>query len=497
MPVETLQRSEDFHHPELSANEVPPSLSPSISSETAQYIDNFLRLRSRYINLPPEDRNISPLESLGPQGKVELAKVTDNTPIPKWDMVLEMNRLFNDINRFLAEGMVLSEAVGKSAQELEINIRAFALEIIKSRPVLPHLNKFGLKEGVLRILGNNGQPVADGISAQERRGAVLDVSILIDNILPYGPNNTFAVLMSPSGWNGFTLEDGREALPYLNTQTLIFWKDQMGQLKGLTLHNDLKEQQASRVMESLGVKQEIEGQNERERLINIVRNPALLSLPQAYQNPFEYVLDKILQVRGNSDIRLKQQDGSIEIRSVSQIRADIAKFDQLLQGSLKEEELITQLKDFILSQAEKIGEDLVQRQIVDKIRQTILSITRIYLQQTSQISWYQPEIQARLHHGWDEAAGLRDDFSPEIAFLKTRAGCSVSGGGSVRGLAGVSLGSVVGGGGGIIGTESDNMGSLYFPCPHGCGKINKRPKGKLINYCGEGQTGGCGRDVRC
>lgn len=388
-------------------------------------------------------RNIAPIASLKPQKTVELMHFIDNNAIPKWDMGLEMNRFINDINRFLADGMVLNEAVGRSAQGLEINIRAFALEIIKSRPVLPHLNKFGLKEGALRILGNNGQPVVDGISAQERKGAVLDASVFIDNLLPFAPNNTFAVLMSPEGWTGFVDEYGNEVTPHLNSQTLIFWKDQKGQLQGLTLHNDLRRDQAKRVMVNLGVLDgSSEAQTEEEMLVNIVRNPAFLSLPQAYKNPFEYVLDKILEVRGNNDIRLLQQDGSVEIRPVAQIRADIAKFDQLLQGSLREEELITQLRIFILNQAEKIGEASIQRQIADKIRQTILSLTREYLKETNQMNWYQPQTQAKIYRGWDIAVGISDNFSPEIAYLKTRAGCPVSTVGSLRSLTGISLGSI-------------------------------------------------------
>jgi hypothetical protein len=44
----------------------------------------------------------------------------------------------------------------------------------------------------------------------------------------------------------------------------------------------------------------------------------------------------------------------------------------------------------------------------------------------------------------------------------------------------------------------DKYGSLEFPCPNIlCLKKNTRPYGKLIKKCGEGQTGGCGKDVSC
>lgn len=53
----------------------------------------------------------------------------------------------------------------------------------------------------------------------------------------------------------------------------------------------------------------------------------------------------------------------------------------------------------------------------------------------------------------------------------------------------------------VIGTinlsGSDQYDSLEFDCPH-CGKTNRRQRGHLIEYCGEGQVGGgCGKSVRC
>lgn len=51
--------------------------------------------------------------------------------------------------------------------------------------------------------------------------------------------------------------------------------------------------------------------------------------------------------------------------------------------------------------------------------------------------------------------------------------------------------------GGRFSTEiKDQYGGLEFDCPH-CKKKNKRPYGSLIRTCGEGQIGGCGRDVSC
>lgn len=79
-------------------------------------------------------------------------------------------------------------------------------------------------------------------------------------------------------------------------------------------------------------------------------------------------------------------------------------------------------------------------------------------------------------------------------------GCGFSGGAGLVGESANGPFSVADYGvGGRFSTEiKDEYGGLEFPCPYeDCKKINKRPYGKLIKTCGEGQIGGCGRDVTC
>ncbi|HRN96049.1 MAG TPA: hypothetical protein PLD54_01215 [Candidatus Levybacteria bacterium] len=76
-------------------------------------------------------------------------------------------------------------------------------------------------------------------------------------------------------------------------------------------------------------------------------------------------------------------------------------------------------------------------------------------------------------------------------------GCGFSGGVMLESSALGPYG-VAGFAGSISSEIKDRHGGLEFPCPYGdCKKINKRPYGKLIRICGEGQIGGCGRDVTC
>lgn len=76
-------------------------------------------------------------------------------------------------------------------------------------------------------------------------------------------------------------------------------------------------------------------------------------------------------------------------------------------------------------------------------------------------------------------------------------GCGFSGGMAVGESANGAYSVVDYGNSFRLSTEiQDQYGGLEFSCP-GCKKKNKRPFGKLIRNCGEGQIGGCGRDVTC
>ncbi len=455
--------------------------------------ESDFQLNNTIVLAQSSDRNPATVEPHKPEIKrIELAQDLITNPDFKeagYDVAMEMGRLFRDINKMLVQGKTLSEAINIAAGELEVNIRTYDLEIIKQRPVLPHLNRFGEKDGKLRLVGNNGEPVVNAITAQERNGAVLEASRSIENFMLTAENNSFAVLMNPAGWNGFVGKDGQDVEPHLNAETMIFWKGKKGDLKGLTLVTDLKEDQARKTTISLGVSEKsLEGETEQERLVNLVKNPALLSLPEAYINPFEYVLEKMLAQRGTGDFRLRMRDGSIEIRSINGARTDIKQFEELLLFSMEEENLVIEPGRFISAEAQRLGEKSIQQEIINKIEKAILMLTRkhlkdigVYRVETVSLNVVSADRRGVIH------TDNRDDFAPEIMFLKSRAGCPASM--ITRTLGGSSLGSVASISGGFV--ESDQYGSLEFQCPK-CKQTNKRSSGQLIPNCQH-----CNANVRC
>lgn len=411
------------------------------------YKPNF-NLNDTIVMVSSDDRFSPPQEPQKPTFKpVESARDLIMKPIPKWDMAMEMSRLVGNINTNLAAGKTLSEAVTISAGELEINIRSYNSEIIQQKPVLPHLNRLDFKNGVLRMVGHNGEPVVDAITAEERKGSVLEASRLIEDFLVTSPDNSFAVLMNPAGWNGFLDKNGRPQ-EHLNAEPMVFWKNQKGELKGLTFHIDLEQEKARKVMLNLGVSEYLlEGGTEQERIANMVRNPALLSLPEAYANPFVYAFDKILAERGQQAIRLLQHDKSTEVRSIEEVRESIESFEELLSFSQNEEEYIAQLIGFIIGDPEGLRDWSVQQEIVYKIGKTLLKLTREHLQERDQKIVYQPRIDREsesINRGLNISSS-DDNYDRERAYLETRGGCPPGGSSGTRALRGISLGIEVSG----------------------------------------------------
>lgn len=358
--------------------------------------------------------------------------LTEETGFSLW---LEMDRFFDDLNFALSSGRNLAEALRFATDELEVNIRTYTVEFIKSKTVLPHKNRFDVVNGVPRMVGNNGRPLLDAISSQERRGSALQASRTIDSFLSTADPNSFAVMMSPAGWSGYVDRSG-QSHNHLNAETLIFWKDQQGVLQGLTLVTDLKQDQAAEVMRNLGVSEQVLGGiSEEDRLANIVRDPALLSFPRLDITPFEYVLDKILAVRGRGQISLLQKDGPPEIRSIEQTREDARKLEELLLFDQKEEELIFNLREFIMGRIYQLGGRNAQEAVAKEIERTVLSLAGEHLRKNI-TSWKGSADVYRAGVIQNPFPQDLDTFGLEIAFLRSRAGCPTGGPSATRALGG-------------------------------------------------------------
>ncbi|MBI3443195.1 hypothetical protein HY008_00835 [Candidatus Woesebacteria bacterium] len=487
--------------------------SPTTSEEggpdnTADVSDKLLRLRARYASLPPEDRNSPPPEAQKPTfNPIELAlnlRINPDLEKARFYTWMEMRRFIYDINAHCSAGKSLFEAVSLSTEVFEGHIKSYDAEIIKQNPVLLHLNRFGIWNGEKRMLGNNGRPVVDGIDEVERQGSVKRAAQKIEEFLLNAENNSFIVLMSPQGESGYSDENGQDT-PHLNTQTMVFWKDKSGDLKGITLVTDLTIDQAEKVMEDLGAPTNFFSKkgSEMDKVATIVENPAKLSLAEEYKNPFQYVLDKILARRGLGDIRLKQKKG-VELRSVDDIRQAIEKFETLLNFSLVE------FRTLILNNLELVGEPIFQQTIVSKAEETVLLLGEEFLDRNNTNVIQFPSKITDIQISYDRSyppirtADNYARYSRVVAFLQSRGGCPT--GSSVRALGGTSFGTSSGAGGSSVETGNGICGKCgrsgadnHYHCPD-CNleyadETNISPENRTP-VCSCGYVFGCGNTAK-
>lgn len=417
---------------------------------------------------------------------------------------LELKRLFKNYNQNLRLGKSSDEAWALSVGELLVNIRTFIIEYIQSSTVLPHKNRIEEVNGVNRMVGDNGVPVVDGITDQERQGGVKEASVKVDNFVSAKAPNRVAVINSPLGHSGFFKKDG-SGITYKNNQTMVFWTDEQGQLHGLTLVTDLKEEQAKTLSVRLGIDENLlTGQTQLERVSNIVGNPAFFSYSQTLKNPAEYVLDKIVAIRGNSDFRLVQEDGTVEIRSVEQTRQDIHRVNQLLKFNQQIEDYISGLKNNLIKKINNFNHPIIQIEIAKAIEETILDITIDCLKQTPHYSRYIVGISAVQGQRNSESQWLNygKEHFMAAAFLRTRAGCASGGSSSLSSLRGISLGLSLNGsfGGssesisGVCGKCGGNTADNHYHCPECPAKYadetNKSPEART-KQCSCGFKFGC------
>lgn len=341
-----------------------------------------------------------------------------------WNQRLESDCFFTNYIHVRVAGESHEMALRSSLTKLEANIRTFAREYIQFGLVLPHLlAEIKNIDGQDRLVSSlDGQPITDKITAEERNGAVLDASISAESHLVQAKGRRrFTVINNPPGWTGMRDQEGKW-INYKNHQAMVSWQE-AGLIYGLTLVTDLNQDQARQLALDLEADENLlSGGTEVERVANIVRNPARLSFPKSDQNLVQYVLDKILAIRGMGDIHLRKADGTIDRRPVQEIFRDVERIDELLSFNQDCELAIQELNQFTWDNADNLADFTVQEAITKQIELTIFKMTKAILNEKEEVRVpdnviYFPSVRI------DE----REDFSREIAYLESIGGCNGGG----------------------------------------------------------------------
>lgn len=361
----------------------------------------------------------------------------------------ELISFLESFNQELSEGKTPTEAVGAPLWGMVANIRSYLLEYAEQALVLPHLVKLSSRGEMVNL---NGAPIQ--IDPTERQGAYLEAKWKVQQFMAKALDGSLAVMTSPPGITGKVDKEGRP-ISFQNTQTIIFWKEQ-GKLQGITLVTDMTKGQNRELLRELGAPTGFHT-DELSELSDIVRNPALLG-PNRGQS-LQGVINKILSIRGYSDIRIINNKGEVEFRPVSEIFRDLARREELLKFNEVAEKCIEQFENFVISNAGNLNNSFIRRRLSEEIEGTILRATRTILREKNGLASDYSELRF-LSRG--------DYFGEELQHLKSWAGCSINSSSSMRALRGFPS----------LGISIDSFGSISKTC----------------KICGvkEAEAGGCG-----
>lgn len=358
---------------------------------------------------------------------------------------LEMTRFFSSLNYL----------------ELDANLRTFTIEFIKAGSVFPNLVAM---EGNNFVNSYDHQRIVPKISPKERNGANVKASELVEkyfspeNRVGTLKNRRMGIINSPRGWNGLVGD-------YADAQTVVFWEEPDKTLKGLTLRTDMTIGQSRQLSVNLGVSEDsLKGTTQKEKIVNIVKNPALFEIGSGRFNTVEDIFNEIIAIRGTGDIEIKQRDGSLLKIPVADMLRDIRRRDELLKFSESVEDHLITLKEFILKRADKFNDFSIQHEIADKVKSTIFEITRSVMKEDGHIPTPMPQVNV----DWSQYMTfnsknidlypndlLKDNFEAEKQFLRARVGCAKGLSSSLKGSFGLALGS-------LSGSFSSGMENIEF-----------------------------------
>lgn len=408
------------------------------SFTTSRYIKNAL-IRSSQTSLEEAfAKSVEKIEFDQTLGEKSQLKDTG------FDLGLEVRRFFTNLNNQLEKTSDLSTAALSSYYELDANLRTFAREFIQGGAVLPML----IEEQSGQIVNSyDKQRVVDKITEKERLGAVKFASEKVEQNFAQNHGQIIDVVNSPAGWTGFYDKEGNDFV-YRDTQSLVFWRGSDGKLRGVTIVSDMTREQGKQFLGILGVdQQKLSGQDEKAEIVNMIQNPAEIRGSERFKKP-EDIVEALIEVRGEGDMRFHLLDGTTRTVTVEQLRKDIRRIDELLSFDGQTESLLGELKQFILKDPSRLQDPNFQAEVAKNIELVVLGITRSINQAGQKKSDNQAEFSAIPTVALTLDSLKQADFTAEKAHLAKQAGCSK---GIVRSTSAFfsSLGQAIGGGSGF------------------------------------------------
>ncbi|KKR58139.1 MAG: hypothetical protein UU05_C0014G0021 [Candidatus Curtissbacteria bacterium GW2011_GWA1_40_47] len=285
-------------------------------------------------------------------------------PETGFNVRLQIDQLERDLEHGRKLGETTEEILQESFQKIEQDIQGFKVEYLCEGLVLPIVLDTDVVDGQKRVIAPlyNSKLLVETVSEQERRGAVKQSLIQVEDFLLNAPPGSSAIMTSPPGPSGF------EGITYLDSQTYIWQIQEGGKPRGFTIRTNMNLEENQRLLISLGIDEKNLGADSLEdKLTRIAVNPVFIRHDPGQKSwRVEDVVKIIRYVRG-SDIAYKG-------RSFAEIYQNLENPQHLWTLDETTKRLTDQLKTFFLEQM--ASGRYVRRDLEIALGITILKLAR-------------------------------------------------------------------------------------------------------------------------
>ena len=259
-------------------------------------------------------------------------------PHTGFNVRLQIDHFERDLKEGISEEKSTEEIIETSFQKIEQDIHGFKLEYLSEGLLFPIVLDKEIVAGQERIVAPlyGKKLLVDTISEKERRGAVKESILQVEEFLLNSPCNSIVIMTSPEGWNGF------DGITYLDTQTGIFQVQQNGKPIGFTVRTDMTLEENKKLLRSLG-KEIPNSASLNDQITDIVARPVFITHSQG-QVPWEFadIVNIIKSIKG-SHFAYKN-------RPFSEIYEQLKNPEHLLTIDATTRQLVDELKEFFRTQ---------------------------------------------------------------------------------------------------------------------------------------------------
>ncbi len=292
-------------------------------------------------------------------------------PNTGFNVPLEAKALRRLYQSQIAQGEDAKEAAQFALRETRGNLRGFWYEHLLLSGVVPNFVDLRLVNGQKRLVNSiSGQSIVDGITDQERLGAVKEVMVNVEAELlkeEKDENGKFKkkilLFTSPDGDTGFASQG--QKIKYSESETFGYQVNEDGTIESFTFVHDMTRGENRQLIAALGGIPPKAVANDLEDLANIVKTMVVIKDNNQITD-LRAVLGKIEETKSTSYARkIEFPDGRVMYKQFDQMYDQLERGEQMRSIGLAQEAVIAQFEEHISEHPEllEIHDDQLERSL--------------------------------------------------------------------------------------------------------------------------------------